>query len=56
MRVNGYAYRGLSAFARLMAEVEPGSAARYSDDARRYREDIRRAAMRSMASAPVAQV
>ena len=52
--VNGYGYRGLRAAAAAMAEIEPGEAARIASEADNYRGDIRAAALRSMAVAPVA--
>lgn len=52
--VNGYAYRGLAAFAEALAAVNPAEGARLKKEADAYREDIRRAVLNSMAMSPVA--
>ncbi len=54
--VNGYAYRGLRAFARALADVDRSEADRYDAEAAKYRSDIRAATLRSMAAAPVARL
>ncbi|MEK7405607.1 MAG: hypothetical protein AAB225_10915 [Acidobacteriota bacterium] len=54
--VNGYAYRGLRAFALALRDADPAAAARYEAAAANYRGDIRAAALRSMAAAPVARL
>ena len=51
--VNAYAYRGLRAAAVAVSEVDPAGGGRLMKEAVNYREDIRRAALRSMALAPV---
>jgi hypothetical protein len=52
--VNGYAYRGLRSSAQAIGELEPEEGKRISDEAERYRQDIRAAAFRSMAASPAA--
>jgi hypothetical protein len=52
--VNGYAYKGLKYFALALRDTEPELSGRYARQAEAYREDIRAAALRSMAAAPVA--
>lgn len=52
--VNSYAYRGLNAAARAVAEIDAEQGRRLEMEARRYRDDIRTAAFRSFAAAPVA--
>lgn len=52
--VNAYAYKGLRAAAQAIGELNPAEGARLAAEANRYREDIRAAALRSMAAAPVA--
>ena len=52
--VNAYAYRGLHAAARAVAEIDSSEGARLLKEANDYRSEIRAAALRSMAAAPVA--
>jgi hypothetical protein len=52
--VNAYAYRGLHAAAEAIGEVDRAQGARLAGEAQRYRNDIRSAAFRSFAAAPVA--
>lgn len=51
--VNAYAYRGLNAAAGAVAALDPTAGERLQREAAAYREDIRRAAFRAMAIAPV---
>ncbi|MFB3923357.1 MAG: hypothetical protein ACE145_16665 [Terriglobia bacterium] len=50
--VNAYAYRGLNAFSQVMEEIDPAEGVHLRREAAAYREDIRRAVMRSMAVSP----
>jgi hypothetical protein len=50
--VNAYAYRGLRAAAEAIADIDPAEGARLAKQAASYRDDIRAAALRSMAAAP----
>jgi hypothetical protein len=52
--VNGYAYRGLDAAAEAIAALDATEGGRLRKEAAAYREDIRQATFRAMASAPVA--
>ncbi|MFN7998242.1 MAG: hypothetical protein U0Q18_31765 [Bryobacteraceae bacterium] len=52
--VNSYAYRGLSTAARAVAELDPEQGRRLETEAKRYRDDIRTAALRSLGALPVA--
>ena len=52
--VNGYAYQGLRYFAMALSDSQPEAGRRYAREAEAYRQDIRAAALRSMAAAPVA--
>jgi hypothetical protein len=51
--VNAYAYRGLRAAALAVSDIDREKGSHLLDEAAQYREDIRRAALRSMAVAPV---
>ncbi len=51
--VNGYAYRGLRAAADVLSAVDSSEGERLKQQAVAYRDDIRRAALRAMAIAPV---
>jgi hypothetical protein len=52
--VNAYAYRGLRTWARAIGELDGTEGKRFAAEAESYRQDIRGAALRSMAAAPVA--
>jgi hypothetical protein len=54
--VNAHAYGGMKGIADVLAEIEHPEAARLAADAAGYREDIRRAARRALAEAPVVQL
>ncbi len=54
--VNGCAYRGLNAAAEAVADLDPAQGERLKREAAAYREDIRQAAFRAMASAPVVRL
>ena len=54
--VNAYAYRGLSAAARVLREIDPANAERFAAEALSYRADIRRAVEHAMSLAPAAQL
>lgn len=51
--VNGYCYRGLVRTAEAIAEVDAAEGERLKKEAKDYRQDIRAAAFRAMAIAPV---
>jgi len=51
--VNGYSYRGLHAAAEALSEIDPALGSHLLKEAAQYRKDIRRAALRAMAIAPV---
>jgi hypothetical protein len=51
--VNGYGYRGLRAAADALSEIDPATGSRLRKEAAQYRTDIRNAALRAMAIAPV---
>jgi hypothetical protein len=54
--VNGYTYRGLKAAAQAVAALDPAQGERLKREAAAYREDIRQAAFRAMASAAVVRL
>jgi hypothetical protein len=54
--VNAYTYWGLKGAAEAVAAVDSAEGARLKKEAARYREDIRKAALRAMAMAPVVPV
>jgi hypothetical protein len=54
--VNAYGYRGLRAAAEAVAEIDPAQGRRLAEEAAKYRTDIRTAALRSLAAAPVARL
>ncbi|HUY15420.1 MAG TPA: hypothetical protein VMX16_17590 [Terriglobia bacterium] len=51
--VNGYAYRGLNATAGVVSVIDQSEGERLKKEAEAYRKDIRSAAFRAMAIAPV---
>jgi hypothetical protein len=54
--VNAHAYGGLKGIADVLAEIGHPDAARLAEEAATYRADIRRAARRALAEAPVVQL
>ena len=52
--VNAYSYRGLRAAGEAIGELDPLEGKRLASEAERYRQDIREAALHSMAASPVA--
>lgn len=52
--VNAYAYRGLRAASEAIGELDPVEGKRLGTEAESYRQDIREAALRSMAVSPAA--
>jgi hypothetical protein len=54
--VNAHAYSGLARVATVLEDSAPSEAARLKREAATYREDIRRAALRSMEQAPVVRL
>jgi hypothetical protein len=52
--VNAYSYRGLRAAGEAIGELDPFEGKRLASEAERYRQDIREAALHSMAASPVA--
>lgn len=54
--IEAWYVQGLGRFAEAMAEIEPGNAGRYREEAERYREALRKAVDQAIALAPVMQV
>ncbi len=54
--VNGYAYKGLAAVAKLAQDVDAAQADRLSREAAAYRKDIRAAVQKAMATTPVVRL
>lgn len=50
--VNAYAYRGLQTAGLAIADINPATGTRLQNEAAQYREDIRKAAFRSMEAVP----
>ncbi|MCX6559366.1 MAG: hypothetical protein NTZ26_02520 [Candidatus Aminicenantes bacterium] len=56
VNVEAWYCQGLGRFAQAMAEVDPGLAGRYREEAEKYREALRKAVDRAITLAPVMQV
>lgn len=54
--VNAYASAGMTALARVLAEIGDPDAARYEREARAYRDDLRAAVLRAVEDAPVVRL